>query len=141
MLKTATAYPRIFTVNGSGVGQGAIFNDDDYTLNGPSSPEPRGGTVVLFVTGEGQTVPSGVTGKVTTVSLTPPLTPVPQLPVSVLIDGQPSTVAFAGEAPGLVSGVMQLNVQIPATARSGSVPIQVIVGASTSPPVVTVAVK
>jgi uncharacterized protein (TIGR03437 family) len=140
-LDTTTAYPGIFTANGSGAGQGAIFNDDGATLNGPSSPEPRGGTVVLFLTGEGQTVPSGVTGTVTKVSSTPPLTPAPQLPVSVLIDGQPSTVAFAGEAPGLVSGVMQINVNIPATARSGSVPIQVTVGTSTSPSVVTIAVK
>lgn len=140
-LKTTTAYPRIFTANGSGAGQGAIFNDDGSTLNGPSSPEPRDGTVVLFLTGEGQTIPSGVTGKVTKVSATPPLTPAPQLPVNVLIDGQPSTVAFAGEAPGLVSGVMQVNVKIPATARSGSVPIQVTVGTASSLPVVTVAVK
>jgi uncharacterized protein (TIGR03437 family) len=140
-VNTTTAYPRIFTANGSGGGQGAIFNDDGSTLNGPSSPEPRGGTVVLFLTGEGQTLPPGVTGKVTTVSLTPPLTPAPQLPVNVYIDGQASDVVFAGEAPSLVSGVMQVNVRIPATARSGSVPIQVMVGTSMSPPVVTVAVK
>jgi uncharacterized protein (TIGR03437 family) len=140
-LKTTTAYPRIFTANGSGVGQGAILNDDGLTLNGSSAPEPRGGTVILYVTGEGQTVPSGVNGRVTTVSSTPPLTPVPQLPVSVSIDGQPAPVSFAGEAPGLVSGVMQINVQIPATVRAGNVPIQVSVGTSTSPPVVTVAVK
>jgi uncharacterized protein (TIGR03437 family) len=140
-LKTTTAYPRIFTVNGSGAGQGAILNDNGFTLNGPDAPEPRGGIVTLYVTGEGQTVPSGVTGKVTTVSSTPPLTPVPQLAVSVSIDGQPASVAFAGEAPGLVSGVMQINVQVPANVRSGNVPIEVSVGTSTSPPAVTVAVK
>jgi uncharacterized protein (TIGR03437 family) len=91
--------------------------------------------------GEGQTVPAGVTGKVTTVSSTPPLTPVPRLQVFVLIDGQLAKVAFAGEAPGLVSGIMQINAEVPSTARSGNVPIQVWMGTSKSPAVVTVAVK
>jgi uncharacterized protein (TIGR03437 family) len=41
------------------------------------------------------------------------------LPVSVLIDGQAATYLFAGEAPGDVAGVMQINVQIPLAVRSG----------------------
>jgi uncharacterized protein (TIGR03437 family) len=117
-LKATTAYPAIFTMNGSGAGQGAIINGDGFTLNGPSAPETRGGTVILYVTGEGQTLPSGITGNVTTVSSTQPLTPVPQLPVGILIDGQPGVVQFAGEAPRMVSGVMQINVQVPATVRA-----------------------
>jgi trimeric autotransporter adhesin len=93
------------------------------------------------MTGEGQTAPAGMTGKVTTVSATPPLTPQPVLPVAVLIGGQPASVAFYSEAPGLVSGVMQLNVQIPESAPSGDVPILVSVGGNSTQNGVTISVQ
>src|SRR5262249_48878820 len=123
---SATA-PALFTFNGSGSGPAATLNQDQ-SYNTPNNPAARGSYVVLFMTGEGQTVPPGITGKVTTVSTTPPLTPQPLLPVSVLVGGQLATVAFYGEAPTLVSGVMQLNVQIPIDAPSGNLPLQVTIG-------------
>jgi uncharacterized protein (TIGR03437 family) len=61
--------------------------------------------------------------------------------VAVLIGGQPASVAFYGEAPGLVSGVMQLNVQIPANAASGNLPISVSVGGNSSQSGVTISVQ
>jgi len=109
--------------------------------NAPNRPALKGSYVVLYATGEGQTAPAGVTGKVTTVSPTPPLTPQPLLSVAVLINGQPVSVAFYGEAPGLVAGVMQFNVQIPANAPSGNLPIQVSVGGNASQNGVTVSVQ
>ena len=93
-------------------GPGAILNSNN-SVNGPgtgaTSPATRGDTVVVYLTGEGQTSPAGVTGKVTTVSSTPPLTPGPLLPISVTVGGQPASWNFAGEAPGFVSGVLQLK--------------------------------
>jgi uncharacterized protein (TIGR03437 family) len=139
-VQIVTTAPAIFTANGTGAGQGAILNHDGK-LNGPNTPEPRGGVVVLFITGEGQISPPGVSGKITTLSSTPPLTPTPMAAVSVLINGQAAFVAFHGEAPGLVSGVMQLNVQVPTTISSGNVPIQVSVGGKSTPNVVTVSVR
>lgn len=50
-------------------------------------------------------------------------------------------VAFWGEAPSLVSGVMQLNVQIPSNVPSGSLPILVSVGNNSSANGVTVSVQ
>jgi len=138
-VQVAATAPSIFTANGTGAGQGAILNQDGH-LNGPDAPESRGGVVVLFVTGEGQTSPPGVSGKITTLSSTPPLTPMPTAAVSALINGQKAPVAFYGEAPGLVSGVMQINVQIPTTISSGNVPIQVFVGGKGSQSGVTVSV-
>jgi uncharacterized protein (TIGR03437 family) len=138
-VQVAATAPSIFTVNGTGTGQGAILNHDGR-LNGPTTQEPKGGIVVLFITGEGQTSPPGVSGKITTVSSTPPLTPKSTAAVSVLINGQQASVAFYGEAPDLVSGVMQVNVQIPTTISSGNVPIQVLVGGKSSQNGVTVAV-
>jgi uncharacterized protein (TIGR03437 family) len=95
----------------------------------------------VYLTGEGQTSPAGVTGKVTTVSATPPLTPAPLLPVSVLIGGQPANFSFAGEAPGFVSGVMQLNVTVPPTAGSGAQSIVVSIGGNASQSGVTVSIQ
>jgi uncharacterized protein (TIGR03437 family) len=54
--------------------------------------------------------------------------PQPVLPVTVTIDGQPATVAFYGEAPAIVSGVMQVNVTIPNGLRPGDLPVIVKVG-------------
>ena len=141
VLQVAPAGPGIFTANGSGVGPGAILNHDGVTLNGPGKPEPRGGIVVLFTTGEGQTTPPGVTGEVTSVAADPPITPAPRAAVEVQINGQPASVLFAGEAPGLVAGVLQVNVQIPTTISPGNVPIQVIVGGNPSQNGVTISVQ
>ncbi len=132
--------PGIFTANASGTGPGAILNAN-LTQNSPSNPANKGDVVAIYMTGEGETAPSGVTGKVTTVSATPPLTPQPLLPVGVVIDGQPVAVTFYGEAPGLVSGVLQVNAVIPTNARSGNLSLVVNIGSGTSQAAVTVSVK
>ena len=94
------------------------------------------------MTGEGQTSPAGVNGSVTTVSLPAPrFTPQPLLPVAVLIDGQPAAISFAGEAPGIVAGVLQVNVQIPPGARSGDLSLIVSIGGNSSQNGVTVSVR
>jgi uncharacterized protein (TIGR03437 family) len=132
--------PGIFTANSSGTGPGAIVNSDG-SVNSPGNPAARGDVVVVYLTGEGQTVPAGVSGKVTTVNANKPLTPTPVLPVSVLVGGIPADFLFAGEAPGVVSGVLQLNVVIPSNAPQGELPIVVSVGAKPSQSGVTVSVK
>jgi uncharacterized protein (TIGR03437 family) len=52
----------------------------------------------------------------------------PNLAVTVTIGGIPAVVAYAGSAPGLISGVMQVNVTIPLTAPTGTQPVVVTVG-------------
>ena len=136
----AAAVPGVFTANSAGSGPGAILNQDN-SVNSPANPAPKGTAVVIYATGEGQTKPQGITGQVTTVSNTPPLTPEPAQPVTVQIDGQPATVLFAGEAPGLVSGVLQVNVQVPENARSGDLPVTISVGGIASQTGVTVSVR
>jgi uncharacterized protein (TIGR03437 family) len=69
------------------------------------------------------------------------VTPAPLLPVSVLINGYPALWTYAGEAPGLAAGLMQLNVQIPLNAASGPLSIQVYVGSNSSQNGVTVSVR
>jgi uncharacterized protein (TIGR03437 family) len=139
-VSVATTVPGLFTQNASGTGPGAIQNSN-ITTNSPGNPAARGDVVVVYLTGEGETSPFGVTGKVTTVASAPPLTPSPLLPVSVTIGGQPAQWTFAGEAPSLVSGVLQVNVVVPTNIAPGDQSIVVSVGGNQSQQGVTVSVK
>jgi len=140
-LSVTAAAPGLFAQNTSGSGPGSILNQDN-SLNGPGHAAAKGSIVQVYMTGEGQTNPPGVTGKITTATLPPPqVTPAPVQPISVLIGGQPANYAYAGEAPGFVAGLMQLNVQIPANAPSGALPIQVSIGGNMSQGGITVEVQ
>jgi trimeric autotransporter adhesin len=134
-LSGAATAPGIFTVTGLGSGPGAILNAD-YSSN-VTSATARGGVVQVFMTGEGQTSPAGVDGKVTIGPY-----PVSLLPVAITVAGQPASYEFAGEAPGLVSGVLQLDVIIPSTLTvTGNVPLTVSIGSTSTQGGVTVNIK
>ena len=64
--------------------------------------------MVFYATGGGQTDPPGVDGEITKDALSRP-----RLPVGVWIQGQEAEVLYAGTAPGIVSGVMQVNIKLP----------------------------
>jgi len=141
----ATA-PGIFTANSSGKGPGAILNED-YSLNSASHPAAAGTAVSIYATGEGVLNPPATTGSVT--SKTAPF-PVPVAsPVSVNFQvtsngstiNIPANVTYAGEAPGFVSGAMQVNVVIPTLVPSGAQTVVLTIGANSSPAQVTVQVK
>ncbi|MGH3184368.1 MAG: IPT/TIG domain-containing protein, partial [Streptosporangiaceae bacterium] len=129
--------PGIFTASGSGSGPGAILNQDG-SLNSVSNPASLGSIVSIYATGEGQTSPAGQDGRIIATDVRKPL-----LPVTVLIGGVPATsVQYAGSAPGLVSGTIQVNVLLDDTIGKGSaVPVQIQVGSAVSPGAVTVAVQ
>ena len=135
-LPVAASAPGIFTVESTGRGQGAILNQDG-SVNGAANRAAKGSVVVLFCTGEGQTDPPGVDGK-----LAGDVLPKPRLPVSVRIGGLPAEVLYAGAAPGLVGGVLQVNVKLPEGMASGTaVPVLLTIGDATSPAGVTLAVQ
>jgi uncharacterized protein (TIGR03437 family) len=50
---------------------------------------------------------------------------------SVLIDGQPATLLWAGLAPGFV-GLYQVNAQVPATLTTGTHQLQLVVNGAAS---------
>jgi len=134
-LQVAPSAPGLFTLSASGSGQGAILNQD-YSVNGPSNAAARSSVVMLYATGAGQTNPDSVDGQIAT-----GLQPV-RLPVSVLIGGRPATVTYAGAAPGLVAGAIQVNVQVPQQVTVGNaVPVVLRVGDAESQAQVTMAVK
>jgi len=134
-LLVASSAPGVFTLSGSGVGQGAILNEDS-TLNSPDNPAERGSIIVFFATGAGQTNPPGTDGSMPTAVL-----PKPLLPVSVQIGGDTAEILYAGAAPGEISGMLQVNCRVPKQISPGiSIPLLLTVGEATSSPV-TVAVK
>jgi len=130
------AAPAIFAADGTGGGQGAILNEDS-SANSWDNPADQGSIVVLYATGAGQTAPPGEDGKIT--SDLP--YPKPLLPVQVFIDNQPAEVLYAGAAPGLVQGVLQINARIPAGASEGGVTVTIQVGDAVSPNTVMVVVR
>jgi len=130
--------PGIFTMDGSGRGPGAVLNQDG-TVNSATNPASVGTSVVVYATGAGQTIPAGVDGKPAD---SPAPAPVVQ-PVTAGIGGVlVPVVQYAGGAPGLVAGVLQVNIQIPrGVPIGGSVPILINLGGQNSQPNVTLAIQ
>jgi uncharacterized protein (TIGR03437 family) len=116
------AVPGVYTQNFQGTGPGAIINQDGVTGNGPGALAAKGSVVSVYMTGEGQTSPAGSTGAIAPVSGPVPWKQ-PKLKATATIAGLPAQVQYYGSAPGEISGVMQVNVQIPATAPTGALPI------------------
>ena len=134
-LAVADAVPGFFTANSSGTGPGALLNQDG-SVNSADNPAARGSVVTLFVTGEGQTSPAGVDGLLAALPL-----PSPVLPVAVRVGGFPAPVLYAGGAPSLVAGVMQVNATVPMEVPPGSPSLYLVVGNTASPAGVTLFVK
>ena len=135
----AAAAPGFFTSNATGAGQAAAVNVVDGTLNSAANPVKIGSYISFYATGEGQTTPGGVDGKLAS----GPVYPAPQQKVSVTVGGVAATFNYAGAAPGAVAGLMQVNVLIPAGVTPGGyVPVVLTVGsASTVNGAVSIAVS
>jgi uncharacterized protein (TIGR03437 family) len=132
----ATAVPALFTLNASGSGQAAAINQDN-SINGGNTPAKTGSVIALYLTGAGQTNPGGADGQPGAAPL-----PIPVLPVTASVGGKPATVRYAGGASGLVAGLIQVNVEVPAGVAAGSaVPVTVQVGSNSTQPNVTIAIS
>ena len=132
-----TAAPAFFTTNGTQ----AVAANGNVCCNSASSPVSAGGILVLYATGDGDAIPTPVDGALSNYATLADY-PKPKLPVAVTVGGKAAAILYAGAAPGLVAGVMQLNIKLAADTPSGAaVPIVLQVGNSTSPANVTVAVQ
>jgi uncharacterized protein (TIGR03437 family) len=117
--------PGIFRLQIWQSAQAVAFNQDG-TLNGPTNPAARGSVVAVLGTGYGQTDPPCQSGGLNLPSpYAVPLSP----GVSALIyyvNPNPSgfqelaPVQYAGSAPGLVCGVVQINFQVPEDIAPGA---------------------
>lgn len=133
-LRVVDAAPGIFMAANS---TNAAALNQNNTVNSPQNPVARGTYIVLYCTGEGLVTPPGINGQVIGTNLRRPL-----LPVRVRIAGQEVTPAYAGSAPGIVSGVIQVNVLVPENAPTGgAIPIDLLVGNFASAPGVTIAIR
>jgi trimeric autotransporter adhesin len=134
-LNVADTAPGIFTLDASGKGQGAIVNQNG-TVNGPTNPAPIGTIVAIYATGEGQTNPPGQDGRIISTDLRKPLQN-----VSVKIGGVSVPVVYAGSAPSLVSGALQVNVRLTGVSSGTTLPIEIDIGNGVSASGVTIAVQ
>jgi uncharacterized protein (TIGR03437 family) len=132
--QVTTAAPGIFVA--SAANQTAVLNQDG-TLNSPSNPAAPGSIIAIYGTGGGPTSPPGQTGAIS------PLIPASLTqPVAVQIGGQNVKVIYAGAAPGLISGAIQINVLLPDTLPPGAAyDIGVTIGSLTSTMRPTIAVQ
>ena len=130
----AAVNPGIFSADSSGTGQALAVNDDG-TLNSGDNPAKAGSVIVLYATGAGAMSPSPADGAV----VSPDSLPLPILPVTAKIGGVPAEVLYAGGAPGLVAGLLQVNVRVPANTNGGAITIQV--GGQSSQAGLTIAVQ
>jgi uncharacterized protein (TIGR03437 family) len=98
-----------------GISSQAAALNQDGTVNGPSNPALRGSVVSLWGTGFGLTDPSCETGR-----LNPPGTSrlAPGFSAKIF-DGHFNPVLYAGNAPGLLCGIVQINMIVPAYADPG----------------------
>jgi uncharacterized protein (TIGR03437 family) len=135
-IPVAASAPGLFTSAESGSGEVVAFNQDG-TVNSTSNAAARGTVAVLFATGDGMEDPTGVDGVVSGDLIRTPL-----LPVSVTVGGQAAQVVFSGSAPGLLAGVLQVEVVLPTAASTGAVPVVLTIGtASTSGQTATIFLK
>jgi uncharacterized protein (TIGR03437 family) len=133
-LAFAKSAPGIFTVNASGSGPAVVLNSDG-TLNSSTNPAAAGSEVAIYGTGEGQTTPASVTGKLNVCSN--PATCVADMPkpsqaVGVTVGGLPATVTYAGAAPSYVAGLLQVNFALASTTPSGAQSLVLSIGGNSS---------
>jgi uncharacterized protein (TIGR03437 family) len=103
----------------------------------PSNPAPRGTFVQIYATGEGQTLPAGVTGSITRSSGI-----APALKVTATVGGLSAPVQWYGETPESVTGLLAANVVLPFELAPGpAVPVTLTIGDRTSAVGTTIAVK
>ncbi len=134
-----TRAPRLFTRTMDGRGE-AIVTHANYTVVEAGKPADPNEVVLVFLTGLGQTSPQAVSGQAAGDGTSAhPLNWV-QETVTVTVAGLPTTVHFAGLAPGFV-GLYQLNVQLPASLPGGAQPMVVSCGGQSSQTGVTVAIR
>lgn len=120
-----------FGLNVVAANPGIFADANGYTV--PYSSGSRGQTYTLFITGEGQVIPSLATGSAPSLSTPVANLPKPVLPVSVTLGGKDCTVLFAGIPYNLV-GVTQINFTVPADAPTGVQDVIVTVGTAPSKP-------
>jgi uncharacterized protein (TIGR03437 family) len=116
----APTAPGVFSLNGNGLGDGAILHPN-YSVVSQANPATPGEIVQVFATGLGTVNPAVQDG---TAAPSQPLAKV-TAPVTVYVGGiQVTNIQFQGLSPASAS-LYQINIQIPANVGTGSQPLEV----------------
>ena len=100
----------VFTVDMTGAGQAVVLNQDG-TLNSSTNPAARGSVLTLWMTGMGVLSQPYADGQVVTGSLG---AVTHDFAINLVTPGQfPLTILYAGQAPDMAAGVVQVNARIP----------------------------
>lgn len=118
------AAPELFVQEGSD-GQLVALNGNGV-VNGPANPAARGMWITFYGSGFGELSPLMADGTIVAAEISE--LPRPLLPVRIRIGGEPAVLQYCGQAPGMVLGIVQVNVQIPPGTRSGLADVEVTVG-------------
>jgi uncharacterized protein (TIGR03437 family) len=113
--------PGIFRLKIGESAQAAAINQDG-TINGPSNPAPRGSIVTVWGTGYGLTNPPCSPGGLN-VPQAAPLSPGVSALIAVSVEPAGARVEqaqYAGSAPGLACGVVQVNFEVPVNIAPGT---------------------
>jgi endo-1,4-beta-xylanase len=116
MLPVRDAVPGVFTLDASGTGTGAILNATTYAVISKTNPAHPGDYLAIYATGIAN-------------------------PVSVTIAGLDCPVQYAGQAPGLIAGAGQIDVQVPAGIAPGDQELIVTAAGAKSQPGVIVSIR
>jgi uncharacterized protein (TIGR03437 family) len=125
------AAPGIFTRDSSGRGSAAVVVYPDGSLNTAAKP---GQIVTVFATG-GAASGWSVDGE--TAWGADPLV----LPVQAFVANREAEVQYAGACPGLVNGLFQVNLRIPANVPAGNQPLRLRIAGQDSPAGVTLEIR
>ncbi|HXK03391.1 MAG TPA: hypothetical protein VMS37_13375, partial [Verrucomicrobiae bacterium] len=135
-IPVAATVPGIFSSDASGKGPGAILNQN-FSVNSASNPAAAGSAIMIYLTGAGT-----MQSRVTDGALAPTTLGISEQDVTVNIGGIAVTPLYAGAAPGIIQGAIQINAVIPVgVARGNAVPVEVTIGGANSPAGVTVAIR
>jgi uncharacterized protein (TIGR03437 family) len=112
-----SALPELFKLSASPrPGQAAALNQD-ASINSAENPAVAGSIVTLYATGAGAMNPPLQDGVIVTDTSSRPA-----VPLTVRIGGVTAEVLYAGPAPGLVAGVLQINARVPQTFVCWGIP-------------------
>jgi uncharacterized protein (TIGR03437 family) len=104
--------PVLMNVSPAALSVLAILNAD-FTLNSSSNPASAGSMLTLYLTGAGQTNPPSQDGQVNQAPFAQPGIPVQVQYITAQGTAITTPVAYAGAAPGLIAGILQVNFVAP----------------------------
>lgn len=121
-MEVAATSPAVFVQGGDRAGYAAALNEDG-TLNTPQNAATQGSVVSVWFTGLGRMSPTQEDGAVGAGAVSSPV-----FRPKVWVSGVAADVLYCGNAPGLIAGIIQMNLRIPPVETGGPLNFQIELG-------------